>query len=52
MGELRELLGAWRDAKRSAWQAAVTWVVRVCLAGLLISIALRLGLTEMVHASS
>lgn len=52
MGELRELLGAWRDAKRSAWQAMVTWVVRVFLAGLLISIALRLGLADMVHAGS
>lgn len=52
MSELRELLSAWRDAKRSAWQAMVTWIVRVCLAGLLISIALRLGLTDMVHAGA
>ncbi|WP_114228752.1 MULTISPECIES: DUF6127 family protein [Sphingomonas] len=52
MGELRELLSAWRDAKRSAWQAMVTWIVRVCLAGLLISIAFRLGLSELVHAGS
>lgn len=51
MSELRELLGAWRDAKRSAWQAAITWIVRVCLAGLLIGIAVRLGLTEMIHAA-
>ena len=52
MSELRELLGAWRDAKRSAWQAMVTWIVRVCLAGLLITIALRSGLTSLVHAGS
>lgn len=51
MGELRELLGAWRDAKRSAWQAVVTWVIRVCLAGLLVGIAVRLGLTELIHAA-
>ncbi|URD62316.1 DUF6127 family protein [Sphingomonas sp. KRR8] len=52
MGELRELLSAWRDAKRSAWQGMVTWIVRVCLAGLLVSIAVRLGLAELVHAGS
>lgn len=49
VGELRELLGAWRDAKRSAWKAAVEWLVRVCLALLLVGIALRLGLGEMVR---
>jgi hypothetical protein len=29
--ELRELLGAWRDAKKSAWKAAIDWAVRGCL---------------------
>lgn len=51
MDELRELLSAWRDAKRSAWQAIVNWAVRICLACLLIGIALRLGLTDLVHAA-
>lgn len=41
--ELRELLRAWRDAKASAWKAAVEWVVRGALALLLIGIAVRLG---------
>lgn len=41
--ELRELLAAWRDAKRSAWRAAVDWVVRGCLALLLVAIAIKLG---------
>ena len=41
--ELRELLAAWRDAKRSAWRAAVDWVVRGCLALLLIAIAIKFG---------
>ncbi len=49
MGELRELLGAWRDAKRSAWKAAVEWLVRGCLALLLVGIALRLGVGEMLR---
>src|SRR5687767_6683701 len=48
MDELRELLSAWRDAKRSARQAAVTWLVRVLLALLLIGLAVRFRLTELV----
>ena len=48
MDELRELLGAWRDAKRSARRAIVSWVVRVLLALLLIGIAVRLRLTDLV----
>jgi hypothetical protein len=41
--ELRELLAAWRAAKASAWQAAVTWIVRGAMALLLIGIALETG---------
>ncbi|MFA6218947.1 MAG: DUF6127 family protein [Erythrobacter sp.] len=41
--ELRELLSAWRDAKASAWKAAVEWLVRGVLALLLVGIAMRLG---------
>ncbi len=41
--ELRELLGAWRDAKRSAWKAAIDWMVRGCLALVLIVIAVKMG---------
>ncbi|TAD73581.1 MAG: hypothetical protein EAY70_12325 [Sphingomonadales bacterium] len=41
--ELRELLGAWRDAKTSAWKAFVDWLIRGALALLLIGIAVRLG---------
>jgi hypothetical protein len=46
--ELRELQSAWRDAKRSAWRAVVTWVVRFMLAMVLIGIAVRLRLTDLV----
>lgn len=49
IGELRELLGAWRSAKSSAWKAIVEWVVRGAMALLLIGIAVRLGLPEMFH---
>ena len=49
MDELRELLGAWRDAKRSARQAVVSWAVRLCLAALLAGMALKLGLLELLH---
>ena len=48
MDELRELLSAWRDAKRSARQAVVGWVVKLCLAALLIGMAVRLRLTDLV----
>ena len=48
MDELRELLSAWRDAKRSAWRAVVSWAVRLMLAMLLIGIAVRLRLTDLM----
>jgi Family of unknown function (DUF6127) len=48
MTELRELLSAWRDAKRSARKAAIGWIVRMALALLLIGLAVKLGLTELV----
>jgi hypothetical protein len=48
MDELRELLGAWRDAKRTAWRAVVTWLVRIALAMLLIGIAVKLRLTDLI----
>ena len=46
--ELRELLSAWRDAKASAWKAAVDWLVRGVLALLLVGIAVRLGVGDIV----
>ncbi len=49
MDELRELLQAWRDAKRSAVRAVLSWIVRVGLALLLLAMALRLGLTELIR---
>ncbi|MEQ1726338.1 MAG: DUF6127 family protein [Sphingopyxis sp.] len=47
--ELRELLSAWRDAKRSAWRAAVDWLVRGCLALLLVALAVKLGFGAMLR---
>lgn len=48
LDELRELLRAWRDAKASAWKAFIDWAVRGLLAALLIGIAVRLGVWEML----
>lgn len=48
LSELRELLQAWRDAKASAWKAAVEWVVRGLLALLLVGIAVRMGAAELL----
>ncbi len=49
LDELRELLGAWRTAKASAWKAAVEWMVRGVMALLLIGIAVRLGVPGMLR---
>lgn len=43
MKELRELLAAWRDAKRSAARAAIGWVVRMLLALVLVGVAMKTG---------
>jgi hypothetical protein len=48
MDELRELLGAWREAKKSAWKAVVAWVVRLVLAMVLVGLAVRFKLGEFV----
>ena len=48
LGELRELLQAWRDAKTSAWKALVEWIIRGALALLLVGIAVRLGAWDML----
>ena len=49
MDELRELLRAWRDAKKSAAQAVVSWAVRIVLAVLVAGIAVKVGLLEMLR---
>ena len=43
MAELRELLGAWRDAKRSVLRAAIGWVMRTLLALVLVGVAVKTG---------
>ena len=47
--ELRELLGAWRSAKTSAWKATIDWLVRGVLALLLVGIAMRMGVTDLLR---
>jgi len=47
--ELRELLGAWRDAKRAAKGAIIGWLVRAGLALMLIGMAVKLGLFSLVR---
>jgi hypothetical protein len=48
--ELRQLIQGWRDAKKSALSAAVSWVVRSLVALLLIGLAFKLGFVERVRA--
>lgn len=49
IGDLRQLLGAWRDAKSSAWKAAVDWAVRAGLALLVVALAVKLGLVGLLR---
>ena len=48
IGELRQLLGAWRDAKKSVWAAVVDWAVRGMLALLVVGLAMKLGLPGLL----
>ena len=47
--ELRQLIQGWRDAKRSAVSAMVTWAVRSLIAALLIGIAVKLGMIGLIR---
>ena len=48
LSELRQLLQAWRDAKASARQAVIAWVVRGALALLLLGIVIRTGMADLL----
>jgi hypothetical protein len=48
LSELRELLRAWRDAKRGVWRAVIEWAVRGIMAALLVGIAMRSGTMELL----
>lgn len=50
MDELRELLRAWRDAKKSAREAVVSWAIRIVLALLVAGLAVKVGLLEMIRS--
>ena len=50
MDDLRELLRAWRDAKRSAARAVASWAVRILLALLVAGIAVKAGLIELIRS--
>jgi len=47
--EMRATLAGWRDARKAAWNAAVTWTVRGLVAGLLAAIAVKLHLADLVR---
>ena len=48
VSDLRQLLGAWRDAKKSVWAAVVDWAVRGMLALLVVGLAMKLGLPGLL----
>ena len=43
LDELRELLGAWRDAKAGALRESVAWVIRICLVLVVLGMAVKAG---------
>ncbi|SNS16420.1 hypothetical protein SAMN06295912_10263 [Sphingomonas laterariae] len=49
LGELRQLLGAWRDAKRTARNEVIGWAIRIGLALLLLGLAVKTGLIALVR---
>ena len=49
IGDLRELLGTWRDAKRSAHKAVIDWIVRGALAALMIGLVVKMGLIGLLR---
>ena len=48
--ELRELLRAWRDAKKAARSAVIGWVVRIGMALVLLGVAVKVGHVGLVKA--
>ena len=46
MAELRELLSAWRDAKSSARNAVIGWLVFVCALAVSLSVVPSLGIGD------
>ncbi|MCI4589857.1 DUF6127 family protein [Sphingobium sp. BYY-5] len=50
MRELRELLSAWRDAKKAARGAVIGWAVRIVMALVLLGVAVKMGLLGLVKA--
>lgn len=43
MGDLRELLALWRDARASLWKAALGWVARLAGTVVLAGLAIKFG---------
>lgn len=46
IGDLRQLVQGWRDAKSSALRAVVTWAVRGLIALLILGLAIKLGMVR------
>ena len=48
MAELRNLLKAWREAKKSLWKAVLGWVAKTALVLMLAGVAVELRLWEVL----
>jgi len=47
ISELRALLDSWRDTKRTARQAVIRWVMRLCLSVLMLGLAVKFKLIQL-----
>ena len=48
IGELRQLLQAWRETRQSVRNAVIGWIIRMVLALVVIGLAVKLGFAGMV----
>lgn len=48
IGELRQLLQAWRETRQSVRSAVIGWIIRTVLMLVLVGLAVKLGLAGMV----
>ncbi len=47
ISELRALLDSWRDTKRTARQAVIRWLMRMCLSALILGLAVKFKLIQL-----
>ncbi|MCF8473086.1 MAG: DUF6127 family protein [Emcibacter sp.] len=47
ISELRDLLDSWRDTKKTARQAVIRWLMRLCFSALMLGLAVKFKLIQL-----